>query len=394
MVIVQINQTFKIGSTGKIMADLNEVIQKNGHNGYMVSGYAIDNNVESLYCFNNGNTSFSIRKNLLISRISGMMGYRQKKKTKQAIEWIDSKKPDVIHLHNIHGDWINIQLLFDYIKKKKIRVIWTLHDCWSFTGRCSHFELCRCEKWKTGCYDYSNHKIYPISYFFDFTKKMWQDKKLWFTNVNDLKIVTPSRWLQKYVCQSFLGNYPSFVIPNGIDTTVFKRNNVLTCKKRIILGVASSWTRNKGFFDFIKLDSMLNHDEYEIIMVGLNAEQMKMIPKTIYGVTRTNSLQELVNLYSKATVFFNPTYLDNFPTTNLEALSCGVPVVTYNTGGSPESVPKQCGKVLEQGDVCGMFDFINKKEYDRYDAKEIMNYAKEKFDRFDVMNKYLELYEL
>lgn len=393
MVIVQINQTYKIGSTGKIMADLNDVITKHGHEGYMVAGYALDDKVDSLYSLNEGNYAFAIRKNILISRISGKMGYRQEKETIKAIEWIDSKNPDVIHLHNIHGDWINIQLLFEYIKKKKIPVVWTLHDCWAFTGRCSHFELCKCEKWKTGCYDCSNNKVYPITYFFDFSKKMWQDKKKWFSDIENMKIVTPSYWLKQYVDQSFLGNYRTFVIHNGIDTKSFSRRKNLKTGKKIILGVASSWTANKGFFDFIKLDSMLNHDEYEIIMVGLNSRQMKKIPKTITGIKRTNSIQDLVDIYSKASVFFNPTYLDNFPTTNLEALACGTPVVTYRTGGSPESVPLQCGKVLEQGDVLGMLEFIKNREFDHFDKNILIDYAKEKFDKYNAMNKYLKLYE-
>ena len=393
MVIVQINQTYKMGSTGKIMADLNDVITKHGHKGYMVAGYALDDKTDSLYCLNVGNNAFAIRKNLLISRISGKMGYRQEKETKRAIEWIDSKKPDVIHLHNIHGDWINIRLLFEYIKEKKLPVVWTLHDCWAFTGRCSHFELCKCEKWKTGCYDCSNNKVYPITYFFDFSKEMWQDKKNWFSNIENMKIVTPSSWLKQYVDQSFLGNYQTFVIHNGIDTKSFSRSKDLKTEKKIVLGVASSWTANKGFFDFIKLDSMLNHDEYEIIMVGLNSRQIKKIPKTITGIKRTNSIQDLVNLYSKASVFFNPTYLDNFPTTNLEALSCGTPVVTYRTGGSPESVPLQCGKVLKQGDVWGMLEFIKNKEYDHFDKNILIDYAKNKFDKYNALNKYLKLYE-
>lgn len=393
MVIVQINQTYRIGSTGKIMADLNDVITKHGHKGYMVAGYALDDKSDSLYCLNERNYALAIRKNILISRISGKMGYRQEKETKRAIEWIDSKKPDVIHLHNIHGDWINIRLLFAYIKEKKLPVVWTLHDCWAFTGRCSHFELCKCEKWKTGCYDCSNNKVYPITYFFDFSKEMWQDKKNWFSDIENMKIVTPSSWLKQYVDQSFLGNYQTFVIHNGIDTKSFSRSKDLKTEKKIVLGVASSWTANKGFFDFIKLDSMLNHDEYEIIMVGLNSRQMKKIPKTITGIKRTNSIQDLVNLYSKASVFFNPTYLDNFPTTNLEALSCGTPVVTYRTGGSPESVPLQCGKVLEQGDVLGMLEFIKNKEFDHFDKKILIDYAKEKFDKYNVLNNYLKLYE-
>ncbi len=393
MVIVQINQTYKIGSTGKIMADLNDIITKHAHKGYMVAGYALNDNTDSLYSLNVGNHAFAVRKNLLISRITGKMGYRQEKETKKVIEWIDSKKPDVIHLHNIHGDWINIGLLFEYIKTKKIPVIWTLHDCWAFTGRCSYFDMCRCDKWKTGCYDCTNNKVYPITYFFDFSKKMWQDKKKWFSDIENMRIVTPSCWLKEYVQQSFLGKYQTFVIPNGIDTTIFSYKDEKRGGKKIILGVANSWDVRKGFFDFIKLDSMLNHDEYEIVMVGLNSRQIKKLPKTIIGIKRTNSIQDLVNLYSKASVFFNPTYLDNFPTTNLEALACGTPVVTYRTGGSPESVPLQCGKILEQGDVLGMLEFIKKKEYDRFDKKVLIDYAQKKFDKYNALNKYMKLYE-
>lgn len=395
MVVVQINQTNKIGSTGKIMADLNDVITKHGHEGYMVAGYTLDDKVDSLYSLNEGNYAFAIRKNILISRISGKMGYRQEKETIKAIEWIDSKNPDVIHLHNIHGDWINIQLLFEYIKKKKIPVVWTLHDCWAFTGRCSHFELNGCEQWKYGCKKCSKvqKKIYPITYFFDYSEKMWKDKKEIFTSIEKCIIVTPSKWLANYVQKSFMGKYPITVINNGINLDVFYfSNSPKKFTKKILLGVATSWSDRKGLCDFLKLNKMIDHERYQICLVGLNDRQYKDLPNSIIKIKRTNNIAELRDLYSEAVVFINPTYQDNYPTVNLEALACGTKVVTYNTGGSPESVDECFGLVVPKGDVKTLFLSAMGIAEQVYDKRLISENARKKFDMNKKYDEYLDIY--
>ena len=385
-----------LGSTGKIMYDLNKVILANDNNSYMGCAYS-ESLDENIYSTNFNGYYYALRKNILISRITGKMGYRYKKSTDLLLKWMDKCKPDIIHLHNIHGDWINIRLLFEYIKACSVPVVWTLHDCWPFTGRCSHFELCRCMKWTTGCYDCNNLKVYPISYFFDYSKEMWADKKELFTDIPNMIIVTPSYWLANYVKQSFLNIYPIITIHNGIDLDVYKPSSVKSqylngnTDKKIILGVANSWSQTKGLDDFLQLNKAIDHNVYKIVLVGLNKRQLNSIPDSIIGIGRTNNQTELVELYSSANVFVNPTYQDNYPTTNLEAIACGTPVITYNTGGSPESV-KGNGCVVKKGDLRALIQAINKICEKQKDSISLRNHAKFNFDKNITFKNYIKLY--
>lgn len=397
MIIVQINQTYKIGSTGRIMYDLDKCIKDSGHKSYMVAAYSGSDRPSNLYVTERLNHNIAVRKNILISRITGIMGYRQRNTTQKMIEWIDSKKPDVIHLHNIHGDWLNLKILFTYLKRKNIKVIWTLHDCWSFTGRCSHFELCSCEKWKTECYKCTNNKVYPITYFFDFSKEMFRDKKRLFSGIDNMILVTPSIWLSKFISDSFLSEYPVKVINNGIDLNVFyprktKSKYLERCEnKTIILGVASSWTELKGLNDFYRLNEVIDHSKYQIVLVGLNQRQFANCPKDIIGVKRTDSVDELAELYSNADVFINPTYQDNFPTTNLESLACGTPVVTYETGGSVESIDGNVGVIANKNDINSLKNSIIKAI--SLKSEDCTNKANKNFDKAKKFNEYINLYQ-
>lgn len=395
MNIVQINQTQNFGSTGKIMRELNSVIISHGHRGYCVCGYSYEKEADT-YKMSSGNQNVQIRKNLLISRITGVMGYRQKNSTKKMLAWIDEKKPDIIHLHNIHGDWVNIFELFRYIRKKNIPIVWTLHDCWSFTGRCSHFERAKCEKWIEGCYSCKNSKVYPKTYFFDFSKKMWNDKFLLFRGLN-IHIVTPSLWLSDYVKNSFLKEYPIKVINNGINTDIYRiingKSKYLSNDKKIILGVASSWSKMKGLDDFLKINELIDHSKYQIVLVGLNNKQLQIIPKNIIGIARTNNQEELVELYNSADVFVNPTYQDNFPTTNLEAAACGTVTITYRTGGSPESIIDN-RYIVDQGDIRTLVDrIIEVCEKPKYSKDDMRLFAEKKYNKYSCYEEYLRLYE-
>lgn len=399
MRIVQINASYRIGSTGKIMSDLNTVIRSNGHESYMVCAYSPIKSTGNLYVMERLNHELAVRKNILISRVTGTMGYRQKLATKKVIQWIKNIKPDVVHLHNIHGDWLNIHELFNYLKASNVKVVWTLHDCWSFTGRCSHFEQINCSKWVDGCEKCANNKVYPISYFFDWTRQMWKDKRERFTGLKKLTIVTPSQWLADYVKKSYLSDYEVKVIHNGIDMNVFcpqkKRSIYLNAcaDKKIILGCASSWTERKGLFDFYKLNEMLDHKEYQIVLVGLNSRQLSEAPSDIIAIGRTNNATELAELYSCADVFVNPTYQDNFPTTNLEALACGTPVITYQTGGSVESVDEEVGEVVEQGDIQGLLNAIQRIEKDEELHRMCSAKALDFFNKNDRFQDYVRMYE-
>lgn len=397
MNIIQINATAGIGSTGKIMIDLDGIINSD-NNGFMICAYQNNNLSNNLFSFNNKNSNYVLKKNILISRITGIMGHRHTKETYEAIKWLDEKQPDIVHLHNIHGDWIDYRVLFKYLKEKNIPVIWTLHDCWAFTGRCSHFELCGCEKWKSGCFKCTNKHVYPITYFFDHSSRLWNEKKNIFTGLEKMTIVTPSMWLKEYVEKSFLSKYPVVVINNGIDTDIYKP---VTSKskyydgiqdKKIILAVASSWSTFKGLDDIMILNNLINHDLYQIVIVGLNDKQMKMCPDNIVGVSRTNSQEELVELYSGADVFINLTYQDNYPTTNLEAISCGTNVITYNTGGSPESIPNK-EYIVNQGDVQKVYELIVQICQSPKEKQKLREYAINHFDKNIKFNDYIKLYK-
>ena len=359
MKIVELNITNRIGSTGRIVRDLADCFEVNGHSTFIVSGYSIGEKKDCEYTLFN-DYPLDDRVNTFINRVIGTTGYRHKKRTEEALEWIDTKKPDLIHLHNIHGDWINIPMLFDYLEQKKLPVIWTLHDCWAFTGRCSHFELNGCEKWREGCYDCNYKKVYPFTYFVDKSKKMWRDKFDIFCKTEDMILVCPSKWLAGYVKQSFLKKYDVNVINNGINTDVFNyRVPDVISGERIILAVANSWSATKGLDDLIKLADIIDKKKYRIVAVGLNERQMKEVPDSICKYKRTNSAEGLANLYRDAFVYVNFTYQDNFPTTNLESLCCGCPVVTYDTGGSPESLCVVDGYVVPKGNFRKAYEIID-----------------------------------
>lgn len=397
MRIVQINLTYNIGSTGHIMADLHQVIQSSRNESYMVCGYSNIKNVEHLHVMQTLPAIWDMRKDLLISRLTGRMGYNSQRETRKLVSWLEGIRPDIVHLHNIHGNYLHLGILFAYLKKADLPVVWTLHDCWTFTGRCSHFELHGCDQWKTGCQRCNQKDIYPITYLFDFSKSMWKDKKELFTGLANAQLVTPSAWLKQYVDQSYLNKYDCSVINNGINLNTFypckKRSHYLEGDSRkVILGVTSSWTARKGLYDFYKLDAMIDHEKYRIVLVGLNERQMKELPASILGIRRTNNVQELVELYSSADVYVNPTYQDNYPTVNLEAAACGTPVVTYRTGGSPESVPAEVGLVVERGDIGQLYNSIMKILSEEKNAECRSAYAKKHFDKNQKYEEYLECY--
>lgn len=362
MKILMINVVCGIRSTGRICTDLADALSEQGHTVKIAYGREDVPDKYKKYAVRIG-TDIDVKIHGIQSRIFDNTGFGSKRATHKFIEWVKEFDPDVIHLHNIHGYYINIELLFNYLAKANKRVIWTLHDCWAFTGHCPHFSYIKCDKWKTGCSKCPQKKEYPTSLLADNSKNNWIKKKALFTSVKDMTIVTPSQWLADLVKQSYLGKYPAIVIHNGIDTSVFKptpsdfrKKNGLEDKK-ILLGVASAWSDKKGLSDFIKLSEELD-EKYKIVLVGLSEEQMKTLPSNIIGITRTNSTKELAEIYTAADVFLNLTYEDNYPTVNLEAQACGTPVITYRTGGSVESVNNE--NCVDQSDYKQIMRLINK----------------------------------
>ena len=387
MKVLQINSVCGIRSTGRICTDLADVLLQDGHECMIAYGRESVPEKYRKIAVRIGN-DLDAKMHALQSRIFDNAGFGSKRATEKFIDWVKKYDPDIIHLHNIHGYYINVEILFNYLAEFNKPVVWTLHDCWAFTGHCAYYSYVKCDKWKTGCFNCTQKKRYPSSLLWDASKQNWQKKKALFTSVKNMTLVTPSKWLANEVKKSFLSNYPMKVIANGIDLDVFKptpsdfkeKNGFVG--KKIILGVASSWSECKGLKDFIELSKILD-EKYKIVLVGLSGNQIKELPENVMAISRTNNVKELAEIYTAADIFFNPTYEDNFPTVNLEAQACGTPVITYRTGGSVESVPEE--NVVEQGD-------FTKLTYRLEKTLEIAKNAA--FNKNLLMKKYLEVYGL
>lgn len=384
MKVLMINSVCGIGSTGRICTDIADELTENGHECKIAFGRKAAPERYQKYAYRITSDG-GVKINALKARLFDNEGFNAAGATKKLISFIEEYNPDVIHLHNLHGYYLNVKILFDYLKKADKKVVWTLHDCWAFTGHCANFQYPVCDKWKTGCFDCERKAKYPKS-FVDNSQKNYLEKERVFCGVKNLTVVTPSEWLARLVKESFLGRYPTKVINNGIDTSVFcptesdfKERNGLKDKK-MILGVANVWDEFKGINDFIGLSKKIS-DDYRIVLVGLDEKQLGMLPENILGITRTNNTKELAEIYTAADVLFNPTYEDNYPTVNLEAQACKTPVVTYDTGGSGESVPKE--NVIAAGDVDA---FLN-LEKSQLKVKYI-----DKRDKSLFIDKYLKLY--
>lgn len=384
-----VNVTCGTGSTGRICTDLAVALKEQGHIVKIAYGRDLVPDSFKDFAIRIGNDA-SVYTHVLKARLFDAAGFGSKSATEKFIEWVKEYDPDVIHLHNIHGYYINIEVLFNYLKTCRKRIIWTLHDCWAFTGHCAFFDYVECDKWKTECEHCPQKTEYPARMGIDCSKRNYDLKKELFSGVQNLAIVTPSEWLAKLLKESFLSEYPVNVIHNGIDTSTFRptKSNIkerfgISEDIKIVLGVASVWDRRKGLEDFLKLSKLLD-EKYKIVLIGLNKKQIEKLPNNILGIERTENIQELVAWYSAADVFVNPTYEDNYPTTNLEAIACGTPVITYNTGGSPESA-ELYGKSMQKGDFSQLVSAIERIGI--IHPSEVDN------DYLNTVKKYVELYK-
>jgi glycosyltransferase involved in cell wall biosynthesis len=341
MKVLMINSVCGIRSTGRICTDLAQALEAQGHTVRIAYGRETVPERFSRYAVRIG-SDCGVKLHALKARAFDASGFGSRAATARFLDWVRKYDPDVIHLHNVHGYYLHVGLLFDYLRTCGKRILWTLHDCWAFTGHAAYCELEDCEKWKTGCSHCPKDWDYPKS-FTDHARRNYARKKALFTGIPNLELVTPSQWLADLCAESFLKEYPVTVIHNGINTDIFRPSDGTALRarlgltgKRVILGVAALWEKRKGLEDFVTLSGMLSEQE-RIVLVGMSERQIQGLPPAILGLPRTNSAQELAALYAMADVYANPTYEDNYPTTNLEAIACGTPVVTYATGGSPES---------------------------------------------------------
>lgn len=356
MKIMQINVTANWGSTGRIAEDISRLCMQEGWESYIAYGRYV-NPCESRLIRIGNSADFYIH---VFHSLLGRHGLGSRRATQTLIQEIEQIHPDIIHLHNIHGYYLNYPLLFRYLQQTDIPVVWTLHDCWPITGQCSHFEFVRCSKWKTECNNCPGKKIYPRT-FVDRSTKNYQLKKSLFTSLKNLTLIPVSHWLERLIQESFLRAITTRTIRNGVNLQIFRpvtpnalRQELKLDNKFILLGLASIWEIRKGLADLLKLNELIDHSRFQLILVGLTDKQIRQLPPNVIGIKRTDNLEKLATLYSAAGIYLNPTYEDNFPTTNLEALACGTPVCTYRTGGSPEAVDDATGFIIEQGDIEGM----------------------------------------
>lgn len=396
--LLQINVTANRGSTGRIAEQIGEKVITAGWESYIAYGRDCGKSKSQLVKIG---SRLGVMWHALMTRITDKHGLYSKIATHRLISQIERINPDIVHLHNIHGYYINYNILFDYLQRSNATVVWTLHDCWSMTGHCSHFDSVKCDRWQEQCYDCPLQDAYPTSLLFDRSRGNYITKKRLFSGIKNLTLVPVSNWLAGVVANSYLNGKEVTVIHNGVDINMFTpiEKPQLETKyglegKQVVLGVASPWSDKKGLSDFIKLYSHLT-DDYKIVLIGLTDEQINKMPKSIVGISRTNNASELTEWYSLADVFVNMTYEDTYPTTNLEAVSCGTPVVTYRTGGSPESITPHTGRVVEQGDIEGVAKAIKELcAEDRVEMrKRCRDYAVKNFNKEDNYTAYLKLYE-
>lgn len=393
MKIVQINAVCGVGSTGKICVALSDLLSAQGIENYVFYSSQNSSNPNAVRCSNKLYTKYQAVK----ARLLGNYGFNSKAQTRKMIALMEQIRPDIVNLHNVHGHDCHLELLFDYFRRREIKVFWTFHDCWAFTGYCTHFTYEKCDKWKTGCRDCPQNKKYSL--FFDRSEELYNRKKAAFSGV-DLTVITPSQWLADLVRQSFLRDYPVEVIHNGIDLSIFRpthsdfreRYNIPS-EKHIVLGVASGWGIKKGLDVFIELSRRLDNEQYQIVLVGTDERVDGMLPDTVLSIHRTNNQQELAEIYTAADVFVNPTKEDTYPTVNLEAIACGTPVITFASGGSPEIVDHRIGIVIGSDDMEALTAAIKRVCTDQPFLPEDFLKRALDFDMNERFKEYVALYE-
>jgi len=396
--LLLINTLINSASTGRIAEEIGRQSVRSGFD--VVVGYGFVNNNSSLKTVKIGSTTDHYL-HALKTRIFDRHGFASKSATKEFLKQVRSMDVDIVNLHNIHGYYLNVELLSKFLIELDRPVVWTFHDCWPVTGHCTYFDAVNCDRWKTGCFNCPNKHGYPTSKFIDNSKNNFERKKQLFESIPNLTIVAPCNWMANIVRQSFLRDKDVKVIYNGVNTDVFNpapyetldklKSSLGLAGKRIILGVASVWDKRKGLEDFKKLSALLYEDE-RIVLIGLSDNQRTSLPENIIAVSRTENVEQLAAFYSMADVFVNPTYVDNFPTTNIEALACGTPVVTYNTGGSPEAVDENTGRVINKGDIKALILAI-REMFNVNNRQKCRDRAIRNFDSRDRYNDYVNLFK-
>ena len=402
--LLQINPVIRVNtSTGRIMQEIGELAMQNGWECHIAYSKGRDGIRECRSDIVPVGNKWSTAWHGIETRLFDRHGLASSHATRQFVRKIEEISPDVVHIHNIHGYFLNYQILFDYLSKAGIPVVWTVHDCWLYTGHCYYYSFAGCDRWQTGCHHCPQKKEFPTSLFCDRSRRNFEDKKAAFTSMplDRMTIVPVSEWIRNEMRRSFLSAYPFRVIHNGINTDIFNiyddrqvRKTFGLGNRHILLGVASIWSREKGLDDFIRMAGMLNEDEV-VVLVGIKPEDRKRLPDNVVGIARTENIRQLAELYAAADVFVNPTWQDNYPTVNMEAIACGTPVVTYRTGGSVEVITPATGMIVEQGNLNELLKSIREIESKGKASYQeaCRKYALLNFKKEDRYMEYLRLYE-
>lgn len=394
MRVLLINVVCGIRSTGRLCTDLAEALEAQGHEVKIAYGRERVPQQFQKYAVRIG-SDIDNKIHGLQARLMDGAGFGSKRATRAFLEKVREFDPDVIHLHNLHGYYLNIEELFFYLKSCGKRIIWTLHDCWAFSGHSATCDAAGCRKWISGCGHCPELGSYPKS-LTDHSAANWKRKRDAMKGVPDLSLVTPSEWLAGLTRESFLSEYPVSVIRNGIDTSRFRpvkndfRERYGIEDKFMLLGAATSWSDRKGLADFLRLSELLG-DEYQIVLVGVTSKQKKSLPERIIGIERTDSVEELACIYSAADLYLNLSYCENYPTTNLEAMTCNTPVLTYQTGGSPESVLLHQGIVVDKGDLNAVIEAVAQYKAESSGKPELS--CAGEFDKRLAARQYAAYYE-
>lgn len=391
-------------STGRIAQQIGEKVIENGWESYIAFPSRVPMSESKSHLLHIG-TKMDQYFHAFMTRIFDCCGFLSKHSTRKLIKQIERVGPDVIHLHNIHGYYINVPILFDFLKKSEIPIVWTLHDCWAFTGHCVHYTCVNCDKWKSGCFECPRKNSYPNSYLFDCSKRNYEAKRKAYDNVPNLNIVTVSHWLREATSQSMLGKYPIHVIQNGIDLKIFYPRisaiNRIRSKfglhgKYVILGVATGWSEEVGLSTFFRLRKKLS-SKFAIVMVGCTPDIMRQLPEGIIGISRTNNVDELAEIYSSVDILLNGSFQETFGLVTAEALSCGTPVIVYNSTACPEIVTSETGYVADAKDENQVLKYILEDSELNEDIRiqrrtKCREYALNHFDKEKKYQEYLNLY--
>ena len=400
MKILRITTEINRSSIGRTTEQLGKLVIDEGWESYIAYGRA--DGISESYKIKIG-SNVAVYFHGLISRLFDLHGHGSYFATRKLIRDIERIKPDIIHLHDIHGYYINLNILFEYLRKSTIPIVWTHHDCWAYTGHCGFYSEIGCEKWKTGCHHCPLYKQYPASLFFDRSRKSFEQKRLLFTSLKKVYNVGVSQWICEEIKSSFMNKYPIIRIYNGIDTNIFRPSKEYNKSIRekyglgngiLLTAVATAWGERKGLSDYLALRKILDK-KYTLVFVGAPESLISTLPKGIVGIKRTDDINDLTKIYSASSIVLNLAGAESFGKTTPEGLACGVPSIVYNCTASPELVDEKTGVIVEKGDIHGVRDAIEIiMSWDKLQTEmNCRNRACELFSIEKNWPMYIELYK-